>query len=96
STLSGKRQPFQEKCQRFQENVNLFRKKTVNHIRKKSKNCQPKSGKDIIQLSRDKNVTNVTNCDNKKYLFCHTQAVGSQYNDSSVTIVTKKSRKTLF
>ena len=30
----------------FQESVNLFRKTTVNYIRKKSKNCQPKLGKD--------------------------------------------------
>jgi hypothetical protein len=29
----------------------LFRKTTVNYIRKKSKKCQPKSGKDIPYLS---------------------------------------------
>ena len=48
-------------CQQFQENVNqirnavnhvrktvnLFSKLPVNHIRKNTKNCQPKSGKDI-------------------------------------------------
>ena len=47
-------------CQQFQENVNqirnavnhvrktvnLFSKLPVNHIRKNTKNCQPKSGKD--------------------------------------------------
>ena len=37
---------FQERCQRFQETVNSFRKAVVNPIRKKSKNCQPKLGKD--------------------------------------------------
>ena len=49
-------------CQHFQENVNkirnavnnvrkavnLFSKKVVNHIRKSTKNCQPKSGKDTL------------------------------------------------
>lgn len=49
-------------CQQFQENVNqirnavnhvrktvnLFSKLPVNHIRKNTKNCQPKSGKDIV------------------------------------------------
>ena len=39
---------FQDGCQRFQENVNLPSKKAVNCIRKKVKNCQPKSGKDSI------------------------------------------------
>ena len=44
---SGKdSQPFQERCQPFQESVNWTRKTSVNHFRKKQKNCQPKSGKD--------------------------------------------------
>ena len=32
--------------------VNLFSKLTVNHIRKRVENCQPKSGKDNFALHR--------------------------------------------
>jgi hypothetical protein len=43
-------QSFQEKDNLFSKGVNLFSKTIVNHIRKKSKNCQPKLGKDTAAL----------------------------------------------
>jgi transposase InsO family protein len=39
-----------EHCQRCQENVNLDRNPADNHVRKRVKNCQPKSGKDTLAL----------------------------------------------
>ena len=45
STRSGKRQPYQEHCQRCQEIVNPTRKTGDNLIRKRANNCQPNQEK---------------------------------------------------
>jgi len=42
----SKTSPILGKLNEWNESVNLFRKTAVNHIRKKSKNCQSKTGKD--------------------------------------------------
>jgi len=39
-------QPFQKRCQTYQEYVNLSSITSDNTIRKRAKKCQPKSGKD--------------------------------------------------
>ena len=39
-------QLFQEHCQTYQEYVNISSIANDNNIRKRAKNCQPKSGKD--------------------------------------------------
>ena len=54
-TMSVKMSTIPVKCQLVQET-------TLNHIRKKSKNCQPKSGKDTLSVTALQRYSSKNDC----------------------------------